>query len=117
MPCDPNLVSSAFYKNRYIPFLNCNFFHLLVHIIHVHEPEQLWFLKVIGDVCIYMFSQAHRETLQLLVERMYSLFSSRFVQEQESDSLRKTLDHCIKLLHKCCEFLCVGAVSLHVQYM
>ena len=47
--------------------------------------------------------QDHRETLQQLVERMYALFCTRFVQEQESDSLRKSLDHCIKLLHKCCE--------------
>ena len=47
--------------------------------------------------------QAHRETLQNLVERMYALFQSRLVQEQESDSLRESLDRCIKLLHKCCE--------------
>ena len=47
--------------------------------------------------------QGHRDTLRKLVEGMYALFCSRFVQEQESDSLRKSLDHCIKLLHKCCE--------------
>ena len=38
MPCDPNLVSSAFYT---IPFLNCTFFHLLVS-----SPLLLWFLSV-----------------------------------------------------------------------
>ena len=50
------------------------------------------------------YAQTHRETLQNLVERMYALFLSRFVQEQEGDSLRETLDRCIKLLHKCCEY-------------
>ena len=36
---------------------------------------------------------------------MYGLFCSRYVQEQESDSLRESLDHCIKLLHKLCELI------------
>ena len=57
--------------------------------------------------CVYDLSsvQTHRETLQSLMEGMYALFQSRFVQEQESDSLRESLDHCIKLLHKCCEII------------
>ena len=58
--------------------------------------------------------QAHRETFKNLLDKLYNLFSSRIVQDSESDDLRKNLDHCIKLLHKCSELLLYMCVCVYV---
>ena len=85
--CDGSAHSSGCVVNGYNSCL------LIVRVLHT-------------DAVYYLSSvQTHRETLQSLMEGMYALFQSRFVQEQESDSLRESLDHCIKLLHKCCEIM------------
>ena len=49
-------------------------------------------------------SQSHRETFRTLLDSLYRLFTTRLVQDNDRDELRKSLDHCIKLMNKCSEF-------------
>jgi inositol 1,4,5-triphosphate receptor type 1 len=88
--------------------------------VTVHIPVVLSTFFESTQISALLKIPTHRETLQNLVERMYALFLSRFVQEQEGDSLRETLDRCIKLLHKCCKeevIVLPGKLSDSIQAM
>jgi hypothetical protein len=88
--------------------------------VTIHLPMVLSTFFESSQISALLKIQVHREILQQLVERMYALFQSRFVQEQESDILRESLDHCIKLLHKCCKeeaIVLPGQLSDNIQKM
>lgn len=49
--------------------------------------------------------QAHQETFKQLLQHLYRLLQCRYIQEHDSDELRKDLDKCIKLLHNISKIL------------
>lgn len=51
--------------------------------------------------------QAHQETFKQLLQHLYRLLQCRYIQEHDSDELRKDLDKCIKLLHNISKILII----------
>ena len=49
--------------------------------------------------------QAHQETFKQLLQHLFRLLQCRYIQEHDSDELRKDLDKCIKLLHNISKIL------------